>query len=380
VVQIAVCAVLVTSSLVALRGLARSLHSDFGFQPQNAMLAGTDLDMAGYSGERVPEMQRRMVDALETIPGATAVGLVDRLPLGLEWNDSEIFRDSTTDLRLANGVTEATLQSITPGYLHAAGTTLLAGRDLTWHDDKNAPNVVLVNREFARQVFGSEAAAMGGYFKTADKRMQVVGLVEDGKYKTLTEDPQPAVFRSILQAPSSSTWLVVRSNRDPQQVAAAMQSTLRDLDAGLPFTVKTWKRQLDSALFASRAATVALGVLGALGAMLAVTGIFGMASYSVSKRLRELGIRIALGAQRQEVLRAALSSAMRLLAFGSAAGLLLGLAATKVLSSIVYEATPRDPLVLGGVVMTMLLLGLLAAWLPACRALKADPLILLREE
>jgi len=240
--------------------------------------------------------------------------------------------------------------------------------------------VVLVNREIARQVFGSEAAAMGGYFKTADKRMQVVGLVEDGKYKTLTEDPQPAVFRSILQAPSSSTWLVVRSNRDPQQVAAAMQSTLRNLDAGLPFTVKTWKRQLDSALFASRAATVALGVLGALGAMLAVTGIFGMASYSVSKRLRELGIRIALGAQRQEVLRAALGNALRLLAFGSAAGLLLGLAATKVLSSIVYEATPRDPLVLGGVVMTMLLLGLLAAWIPACRALKADPLILLREE
>ena len=380
VVQIAVCAVLVTSSLVALRGLARSLHSDFGFQPQNAMLASTDLDMAGYSGDRVPEMQRHMVDALETIPGATAVGLVDRLPLGLEWNDSEIFRDSTTDLRLANGVTDATLQSITPGYLHAAGTTLLAGRDLTWHDDKNAPNVVLVNREFARQVFGSEAAAMGGYFKTADKRMQVVGLVEDGKYKTLTEDPQPAVFRSILQAPSSSTWLVVRSNRDPQQVAAAMQSTLRNLDAGLPFTVKTWKRQLDSALFASRAATVALGVLGALGAMLAVTGIFGMASYSVSKRLRELGIRIALGAQRQEVLRAALGSALRLLAFGSLAGLLLGLAATKVLSSIVYQATPRDPLVLGGVVMTMLLLGLLAAWIPACHALKADPLILLREE
>ena len=114
--------------------------------------------------------------------------------------------------------------------------------------------------------------------------------------------------------------------------------------------------------------------------MLAVTGIFGMASYSVSKRLRELGIRIALGAQRKEVLGSALGRVFRLLAAGSAAGLLLGLAATKVLSFIVYQATPRDPVVLVGVVVTMLLLGLLAAWIPARRALAADPLMLLREE
>ena len=127
-------------------------------------------------------------------------------------------------------------------------------------------------------------------------------------------------------------------------------------------------------------ATISLGILGALGAMLAVTGIFGMAAYSVSKRLRELGIRIALGAQRKEVLRAALSRAFRLLVFGSTTGLVLGLAATRILSSIVYQATPRDPLVLAGVVVTMLFLGLLATWIPASRALGADPLVLLREE
>jgi ABC-type antimicrobial peptide transport system permease subunit len=137
---------------------------------------------------------------------------------------------------------------------------------------------------------------------------------------------------------------------------------------------------LNSALFASRVATIALGVLGALGAMLAVTGIFGMASYSVSKRLRELGIRIALGAQRREVLLAALGRAWRLLAFGSVVGLLLGIAASRMLSAIVYQATPRDPLVLGGVVLAMLLLGLLATWIPAQRALAADPLALLREQ
>ena len=114
--------------------------------------------------------------------------------------------------------------------------------------------------------------------------------------------------------------------------------------------------------------------------MLAATGIFGMASYSVSKRLRELGIRIALGAQRKEVLHAALGKASRLLAIGSVAGLLLGIMATRVLSSIVYQATPRDPWVLTGVVLAMLMLGLAATWMPAQRALSADPLLLLREQ
>ena len=198
--------------------------------------------------------------------------------------------------------------------------------------------------------------------------------------QNLAEDPQPAMFLPILQSPSSETWLVVRSNRDPQQLAAAIRSTLRDLDAGLPVYIQTWNQEMDGALFASRMATVSLGVLGVMGAMLSITGIFGMAAYSVSKRLRELGIRIALGAQRKEVLQAALGRAFKLLAFGSAAGLLLGILASRVLASIVYQATPRDPLVLAGVVLAMALLGLLATWIPAQRALSVDPLILLREE
>ncbi|HMH14783.1 MAG TPA: FtsX-like permease family protein [Edaphobacter sp.] len=211
-------------------------------------------------------------------------------------------------------------------------------------------------------------------------RIQVVGIVEDGRYRMLTEDPQPATFLPMLQSPSSSTWLIVRSNRDPQELAGAIENSLNRLDGGLPFSIRTWDREMDSALFASRVATISLGVLGGLGAMLAATGIFGMASYAVSKRLRELGIRIALGAQQREVLATALGRAARLLVVGFVAGLLLGLASSRVLSFIVYQATPRDPLVLAGVVGTMLLLGLLATWIPARRALKADPLMLLREE
>ena len=240
--------------------------------------------------------------------------------------------------------------------------------------------MAVVNEEFAREVFGSARDAVGKYFKADGARIQVVGMVENGRYMTLTEEQRPAMFMPILQSPTSSTTLVVRSKSDPQQLVTSLQDTLHKLDAGLPFTINTWTKSLDSALFASRVATISLGVLGVLGAMLAVTGIFGMAAYSVSRRLRELGIRIALGAQRREVLNAALGRAFRLLVFGSVAGLVLGLAATKVLAFIVYQASPRDPLVLCGVVLIMLLLGLLAAWIPAQRALAADPLMLLREE
>jgi len=155
---------------------------------------------------------------------------------------------------------------------------------------------------------------------------------------------------------------------------------VRNLDAGLPIYMGPWDKELGTSLFGARMAAMALGVMGVMGAMLSVTGIFGIAAHSVNKRLKELGIRMALGAQRKEVLQAALGRAFKLLAFGSAAGLLLGILASRVLAFIVYQATPRDPLVLAGVVLAMALLGLVATWIPAQRALSIDPAILLREE
>jgi predicted permease len=380
-VQIAICAVLVTSSLVAVRGLARSMHSNFGFVPQNVMLAECELHMAGYTDEQMPQFQRRLLDAAKAIPGTTSVGFTDHLPLSVGSGDSDVFTDSTADFRPTNEAADAMNYIVSPGYLQAAGTTLLAGRDLTLEDDKKTPGVALVNRQFAVKVFGSVDKAIGGHFKYWNgARAEVVGVVEDGKYRTLTEDPQPAMFFSSLQQTSGSTLLLVRSTRDPQEIASALDRIMRRLDPGLPFVVRTWNHEMGWALFAARVATAALGVLGLLGAMLAVTGIFGMASYTVSKRLRELGIRIALGAERKQVLRAALGRAFVLLSVGSAAGLALGLLATKVLSYIVYQATPKDPLVLGGVILTMLVLGLVAAWIPAQKALAVNPVILMRQE
>jgi ABC-type antimicrobial peptide transport system permease subunit len=253
--------------------------------------------------------------------------------------------------------------------------------------------VAVVNGEFARKLFGSVSGAIGRFYKMRDgTRIQVVGVTEDGKYYNLTEDPQPAVFVPILQSPSIATTLVVRatphannsaqntSKNSPDFLGAAMRNTLRRLDSGMPVIVETRAAPLAITLFGPRMATVALGVLGLMGAMLSITGIFGMAAYSVSKRLKELGIRIALGAQHREVLQAALGRAVKLLAVGSAAGLGLGILATRILAFIVYQATPRDPLILATVVLAMALLGLVATWIPAQRALSVDPLVLLREE
>jgi predicted permease len=379
--QISICAVLVTASLVAVRGLMRSLDSNFGFLTQNVLLLNADLGMARYIGDQQQIMQRRMLDAAQAISGVTAAAYANTLPLSVDQHRINVFADGDMELKASKAVAETVGYDVSPGYFNAVGTTLLAGRTFTWHDDKSAPRVAVVNKEFARQVFGSVEKAIGGYYKTRQvTRIQVVGVTEDGKYVNLTEEPRPAMFFPILQSPASNTWLIVRSNHDPQQLTAALNQSMRGLDPGVPFTIRTWNKALDSALFAARVATVSLGVLGGLGAILAVTGIFGMAAYSVSKRLRELGIRIALGAQRNEVLRSALGRTFRILAFGSAAGLLLGMAAGKVLAFLVYQATPRDPMVLAGVLLTMLLVGLLAAWVPARRALATDPSTLLREQ
>jgi len=380
-VQVAICAVLVTASMVAVRGLVRSLHGDVGFDLHKTMLVDTALSMADYNGDRAPAMQKRMIEAVAAIPGVESVGLADQVPLGDTQPETIVFKDNAADLRPSKAAGNTIQFKISPEYFRAAGTTLLSGRAFTWHDDKSSPRVAVVNREFARKIFGSVEGAMGGYFKMSDgTRTQVVGVAEDGKYTSLTEDPHAVMFLPILQLPTISTWLVVRSDRNPQQLGPAIKSTLRQLDPGLPVYIQTWYKQLDAILFGPRMATISLGVLGVMGAVLAITGIFGMAAFAVSKRMREFGIRIALGAQRRELLRAALARTVRLLAFGSAAGLLLGLAAGKVLAFIVSQATPWDPVVLGGVVLTMALLGVIAGWIPARRALATDPSILLREE
>jgi ABC-type antimicrobial peptide transport system permease subunit len=367
----------------AKRGMIRSLSSHLGINPQSAMLVRIDPSLAGYKGQAVPEMQQLMVDAMRAIPGVSSAGLVGEYPpLHVGWNSRDVFTDRTIDLRPANATANAIMYQVSPGYFPAAGTTLLSGRSFTLHDDQNSPRVAIVNREFVRKVLGSPADAIGCYYKMKDgTRIQVVGVVEDGKYTAnLAEDAQPAMFLPIQQWTSDDAWIVLRSSRDPQQMSGAIREQLRKLDVGLPVFIQSRNQEMNGALFAPRIAALSLGVLGLMGAVLSITGIFGMAAYSVSRRKRELAIRIALGAGRNEILRTALGRSVKLLVSGSLAGLILGFLASRVLAAVVYQATPRDPLVLAGVVLSMGLLGLAATWIPAQRILSLDPGVLLREE
>ena len=243
-----------------------------------------------------------------------------------------------------------------------------------------APKVAIVNELFARSMFGN-ADAVGRRFMWGDKlSYEIVGVVENGKYDSLTENPWAAMFFPLEQNPNSDTSLMVRSQLPPSEIVPEVRRTLAQIDPSLPFVFHTWPDALEFVLFPARVATASLGVMGLLAAMLAVTGVFGMAMYSVSKRVREFGIRVAVGAQPVQLMRSALSRPLILLLSGSAAGLLLGVIASQLLAQIVYQATPRDPLVFAGAVITMASLGLVATWIPAQRALHVHPSRLLREE
>ena len=378
--QITLCTLLVTSSFVALRAMQRSLHAPLGFQPQGVLLAETDLHMGGHFGASVTQIRKRMFEEVGRIPGVTSVGIIDETPLATGGSSSLVYREGTTDFRPTNSAFGAKFFGISPRYLQAAGTRLLSGRDFTWHDDAKAPKVAIVNELFARSMFGN-AAAVGRRFMWGDKlSYEIVGVVENGKYDSLTENPWAAMFFPLEQNPNSDTSLMVRSQLPPSEIVPEVRRRLAQIDPGLPFVFHTWPDALEFVLFPARVATASLGVMGLLAAMLAVTGVFGMAMYSVSKRVREFGIRVAVGAQPVQLMRSALSRPLILLLSGSAAGLLLGVIASQLLAQIVYQATPRDPLVFAGVVITMALLGLVATWIPAERALHVHPARLLREE
>lgn len=378
--QIAICTLLVTASLVAVRGMLRALHAPLGIQPAGATVAEVDLGMVGIGGDDALLKQKQMINAAESIPGVEAAGIVNFLPLsGSGMSGIPVYWPGTVEQSLSNQVLATRVYPVSPNYLQAAGTRLLTGRNLSWHDDAHSPRVAIVNATFAHKMFG-KAPATGHHFLLWNDLYEVVGVAEDGKYVGLNETPACAIYVSTAQLGQSSTNLVVRSRLSSREIAAALQRVLSSIAPTAPITIRSWNDALSNVLFPARTAAATLGVMGMLAAMLAITGIFGMAAYSVSKRMKELGIRVALGAQRSQILRSAIGRPLGLLVSGSILGLLAGLFASRLLARIVYEADPRDPLVVAGAIVTMALLGLMATLIPARRALAVDPSRLMREE
>ena len=379
--QIALCCVTVTAAFVSLRGLGKTLTMDTGFNPHNVLVTRFDLSQAGYSAEAAEHIRRQLLERVSQIPGVQAAAYANTTPLAADSSMSDIFSQSANDFRPSNKVFTTYYFQVSPGYFRAAQTPLLEGRDVSFTDTAKTPAVAVVNQEFARRLFHTDHA-VGRYYKNSlGKPVQIVGIVADGKYLNLSEDPQGAAFYPLAQLGDTSSALIVRPQDNTADLAPAMRKAVRDLDPSIPIWESgDWKSQLALVLFPARVATIALSVFGAFGLLLSIAGTFGLASYTVSKRLRELSIRVALGAQAQQILSAALGRMLILLASGSMVGIVLGVAASRLLSAIVYQASAQDPFVLAAVAFTMLLTATLSVAGPVRRALHIDPAHLLREQ
>jgi predicted permease len=379
--QIALCCVTVTAAFVSLRGLSRAMTMDMGFNPKNVVRTQFDLSQADYSSDAADHFQRELLEKVSQLPGVEAAGYASTTPLSGYQQVFSVFAQQAIDFTQSKEAFDAYHYRASPGYLAASGTPLLAGRDVSFSDTSKTPPIAIVNQEFARRLFHSENA-VGRYFKNkSGVSIQIVGLIADGKHLVLGEDPKAAAFVPISQEGYIQTSLVVRTQRDTADMVASIRKTIGDLDHSVPIQESgTWISQLALSLFPAQMATVALGLFGAFGLLLSITGTFGLASYTVSKRLRDLSIRVALGAQAKQILSAALGRMLILLASGSVVGMLLGAAATRVLSAIVYQATAQDPLVLVAVVCTTMIAGLLSVANPVRRVLHIDPAQLLREQ
>jgi len=384
--QIALCCVTVTAAFVSLRGLGKAMSMDMGFQPKHAAIAKFELSQAGYSDAAADRFQRQLLERVSQLPGAAAAAYASSTPLSMDAPDMNIYSQQTSDYRPSNRAFGSYFYDVSPGYFAAAGTTLLAGRELSFADTDKTPAVAVVNRQFARRLFHDEDP-VGRYFKNGSgAQVRIVGVVADGKYLMLGEEQEAAVFFPVAQQGFTRTVVIVRMRPDSSdaavnQMAGTVRKVIRDLDSSIPVRQSsTWGNQLGMQFFVSRVATAALGLFGAFGLLLSIAGTFGLASYAVSKRLRELSIRVALGAEARQVLAAALGRMLILLGSGSAVGVMLGIAASRLLAAIVYHASAQDPLVLAAVAVTMVVTGTLSVAGPVRRVLHIDPARLLREQ
>lgn len=380
VAQVALCFLLVAACLASVRGLQRVLTMRLGFEPQGVSLVSFELGLAGYSEQEGRIFQQRVLDQVRQLPGVRSAAYSNSVPLSLDQSTTAVFPGDKTPLESSDGI-QATYYQISPGYFETMGTELVAGEDFTWHDSPSR-DVAIVNLSFAKQVMGTENP-VGKYFREGSDGplVEVIGVVEDGKYGSLTESPTPVVFWPMLKRYNSTTTLEVRSSLPASQMVDELRRAVVGLDPQLPlYGTGSLEQMLGLAFLPARAAAVALSAFGVLAIMLAMTGVHGLVSYAVARRVREIGIRIAVGASPSQLLRLVLGRMAVLLAIGSVVGLVLALAAAQVLASVVYEVSARDPQILSAVAATVVLLGLLSSWAPTQRALRIDPTVALRCE
>jgi len=381
--QIALSVVLVISSVLVVRSLQHALNLNLGFKPAGAVSVSFDLRVKGYTQENSRRFDTRLLAEVSSLPGIESAGIINSLPLNLI-SDTEFIMRTDRPIPKPSERRVAFTYNISPGYLRAAGTRLLSGRDVTGRDRDGRPPVALVNEALAHFLFGN-GNPLGRHIRLnlnpADPGVEIVGVVETGKYRSLSEAPSPAVFLPIAQSGTGFTTVVVRTPLESGAATKLLRKAVLDLNPEVTlFNVGALKDQLALPLFPARIAAIVLGIFGLLAMVLAATGLFALMAYTVSRRTKEIGIRMALGARPIQVFSSVFRRTIVLCAVGVFIGTIITLGAGGLLSAVLYGVSPRDPATYAISLLVMLLVALLASWNPAARAIRIDPARTLREQ
>jgi predicted permease len=381
VAQVSLSLVLLVCAGLIVRSLQAAQRMRPGFNPENAVALSFDLGLQGYTEERGREFQKQALERARSLPGIRSAALVSTLPLSLDYSYSTIYVEGQPPVSNSQ-LPVAIPNNVSPGYFQTMEIAL-RGRDFTEQDDKKESRFAIVNETFARKFFPNQDA-IGRRFNfngPEDPFWEIIGVAADGKYNTLGEAPKPAFYRPFLRDYNTSATLVARTTGDPQTAIEGLRREVQSLDPSLPlYSVKTLTEHMQMPLFATRVAAIILGSFGLMALMLAAIGIYGVMSYVVAGRIREIGVRMALGAQRRDVLRLIISQGMMLAFMGLVAGVLLAFLASRMLTSLLYGVSSSDPMTYTGVALLLAVVALLACYIPARRATRVDPMVALRYE
>jgi putative ABC transport system permease protein len=381
VAEVALSMMLLVGAGLLIRSFARLAAVNPGFDAPHVLSMQVSVGGRFKTDTQLLGFNTQLLERVRELPGVEAAGITHFLPLGRIIPGTGFYRaDRPQPAPGEEPVTE--VLCVMPGYFAAMNIPLERGRVFTDEDRAGAPQRLVINQTLARQFFPNEDP-IGKHLKVwwGPVNAEIIGVVGDVRQAALGKDPKPGLFLPTLQFPTSPVNLVVRTHGDPKQLSNAIQAQVHSLDHDLPISdVKTMDEYVSSSVSSSRFNTILLAAFAALALLMACVGIFGVVSYSVAQRTREIGVRRALGANAGSVMRLVLTQGMTLSAIGVAIGLVGAFAVTRVLSSLLFGVTPTDSITFIGVAVILTAVAFLASFLPARRAAKVDPMVALRYE
>jgi predicted permease len=379
--QVALSTLLLVCSVLVIRSFQRALDAPIGYNPKGAVTVSFDLNIQGYDEPRGRQFQRRLLEKVRALPGIDSAALIDTLPLSLNTSSSSIYVEGKPKAKAAEAPIAYSYDA-SPDYFRTMQTSLLSGRDFDLRDKQDGKRVAIINQAFAQQMLHGEDP-VGKRFTTGPdgKPIEIVGVAATGKYFSLAEKQKPAFWRPMEIWYSSNAALVARTKLDGPEALGEIRGAVRELDPTIAlYSSGTLLEQLDFPLFPARIAAAALGAFGLLALVLAATGIYGVMAYAISRRTREIGIRMAIGAGQSQVLGMVGRHALVLIGSGTIIGLAAALMIGRLLAQILYGIQPTDPVTFAIVFLMMLGVAAVACWIPARRAIRIDPIRALRQE